>query len=757
MSGEASVVDGNTLVVGGVELRLYGADAPGIAQSCSSDGRPYECGRQAASALLHQIAGRTVSCTGRAREEGGRVLAVCAIYGDEINAWMVAQGWALADRRQSGAYARLEDEAKAARNGLWRGEFAYPWGPPRQGSGDTGTAGEAAPEPPGASGVTPTPVQGAAEPGSAADTARPIPTGGPSPPPPPRAAAATPGPQADVGPAGTAPAAAPDAPRPRPDGRRAEDAHPPERAAGLGTPPAAGPEAASARSALPSPPPAGARELRADELFAKVSDTVWLVVAAKLPVDPAAGLSRGSAVAVDGRRLLTSCRLVDGQDAVVVGQGTSWYKAELVAADRAGDRCVLASDEAAVNATATIRPAESLRVGEKTYAIGAPQGLDKTLGEGVVSGLRTVGGVAYVQTTTPASRSSSGGGLFDGQGNLVGITDLAGRGDPSLAIAADSFDHLAAAPGVPPTASPKRPTTAAVGFRRARAQVRRRSRLRGRRAGRDGGRPRAVRPERAAGRRGRRRASRTGGRGELEAARPRAGGGSGRAGAGGRGRRGRAAGRAAGRFAIHVASVRDPSRVAEEWRRLAERHPGLAGLALREPRTVEVPGRGRYYRVVAGGVRDQGRGRGRVRAARAGGAGLPGGRVLRRSAGRGPVTRRGRPGRTCRARRSSRSRRVDRPRGAPAGSPTGAGHCAAGAGAAAARGDRPAARGRPRRAPRGRGPRPSRGPRHQTPVPVDRASAGAQGRGGDRTGPGGAGLRPSGAPARCTADGRPGA
>ena len=599
VSGEASVVDGNTLVVGGVELRLYGADAPGIAQSCSSDGRPYECGRQAASALLHQIAGRTVSCTGRAREEGGRVLAVCAIYGDEINAWMVAQGWALADRRQSGAYARLEDEAKAARNGLWRGEFAYPWGPPRQGSGDTGTAGEAAPEPPGASGVTPTPVQGAAEPGSAADTARPIPTGGPSPPPPPRAAAATPGPQADVGPAGTAPAAAPDAPRPRPDGRRAEDAHPPERAAGLGTPPAAGPEAASARSALPSPPPAGARELRADELFAKVSDTVWLVVAAKLPVDPAAGLSRGSAVAVDGRRLLTSCRLVDGQDAVVVGQGTSWYKAELVAADRAGDRCVLASDEAAVNATATIRPAESLRVGEKTYAIGAPQGLDKTLGEGVVSGLRTVGGVAYVQTTTPASRSSSGGGLFDGQGNLVGITDLAGRGDPSLAIAADSFDHLAAAPGVPPTASPKRPTTAASAS--------------GERA-----------PESAGGAAsgGGERAATAGGREPSgPSAPPGGGGGAGPPGpeAGANSRppalapaagaaepaqaaaAGGAAPRdAAGRFAIHVASVRDPSRVAEEWRRLAERHPGLAGLALREPRTVEVPGRGRFYRVVAG-------------------------------------------------------------------------------------------------------------------------------------------------------------
>jgi sporulation related protein len=56
----------------------------------------------------------------------------------------------------------------------------------------------------------------------------------------------------------------------------------------------------------------------------------------------------------------------------------------------------------------------------------------------------------------------------------------------------------------------------------------------------------------------------------------------------------------AGRFAIHVASVRDPARVAEEWRRLAGRHPSLAGLALREPRTVEVPGRGRFYRVIAG-------------------------------------------------------------------------------------------------------------------------------------------------------------
>jgi endonuclease YncB( thermonuclease family) len=54
------------------------------------------------------------------------VLATCALPdGSDINAWMVRQGWALA--YYSEAYRTEEDEAHAARRGVWAGSFIPPW------------------------------------------------------------------------------------------------------------------------------------------------------------------------------------------------------------------------------------------------------------------------------------------------------------------------------------------------------------------------------------------------------------------------------------------------------------------------------------------------------------------------------------------------------------------------------------------------------------------------------------------------------
>jgi hypothetical protein len=75
------------------------------------------------------------------------------------------------------------------------------------------------------------------------------------------------------------------------------------------------------------------------------------------------------------------------------------------------------------------------------YTVGAPSGLDLTLGEGLVSSLRTHNGYRYIQTTAPISAGSSGGGLFDSSGNLIGITTFLIRDAQNLnfAVAASDF------------------------------------------------------------------------------------------------------------------------------------------------------------------------------------------------------------------------------------------------------------------------------------------------------------------------------
>ena len=63
-----------------------------------------------------------------------------------------------------------------------------------------------------------------------------------------------------------------------------------------------------------------------------------------------------------------------------------------------------------------------LKVGERVYAIGSPHGLEQSLSDGIISGFREYEGVRYIQTTAPISCGSSGGGVFNDEGQLVGLS-----------------------------------------------------------------------------------------------------------------------------------------------------------------------------------------------------------------------------------------------------------------------------------------------------------------------------------------------
>ncbi len=62
MAGIASVIDGDTLEIHGQRIRLHGIDAPESRQLCRLDGKPWQCGKDAANALADKIARRPVTC-----------------------------------------------------------------------------------------------------------------------------------------------------------------------------------------------------------------------------------------------------------------------------------------------------------------------------------------------------------------------------------------------------------------------------------------------------------------------------------------------------------------------------------------------------------------------------------------------------------------------------------------------------------------------------------------------------------------------
>ena len=127
VEGTASVIDGDTIEIHGTRIRLHGIDAPESGQSCVALGVEWRCGQRAALALDTRISGRTVSCDERDIVRYGRVVAVCTVDREDVNAWMVAEGWALAYRRYATDYVDEEADAQAAGLGVWRGEFVAPW------------------------------------------------------------------------------------------------------------------------------------------------------------------------------------------------------------------------------------------------------------------------------------------------------------------------------------------------------------------------------------------------------------------------------------------------------------------------------------------------------------------------------------------------------------------------------------------------------------------------------------------------------
>ena len=179
--------------------------------------------------------------------------------------------------------------------------------------------------------------------------------------------------------------------------------------------------AAAVKPGAASDPP-----LSPTNLFERVSPSVYGVKVV-LEAGSKAAASYGSAVAVSQREAITNCHVISQGKLITLSNGTAALPAEVSAADRRSDRCYLKVISGTLEPVIGIRDFDGLAVGETVYTIGSPKGLDRTFGQGLLSGLRKMEGVEYVQVTAPVSEGSSGGGLFDDRGNLIGITTFTVR------------------------------------------------------------------------------------------------------------------------------------------------------------------------------------------------------------------------------------------------------------------------------------------------------------------------------------------
>ncbi len=206
------------------------------------------------------------------------------------------------------------------------------------------------------------------------------------------------------------------------------------------------------------------------DMFAEVSGGIVVVLALD-----AGGrqTGQGSGVVVGKNAVTTNCHVVSGARTIAVrqaadirGHETYRMKAELIARNEQRDLCLLSVKELSAPPAATPVPfaaARSVSIGEEVYAIGAPQGLDLSISRGIVSQLRGDYGkksAPIIQTDAAVSPGSSGGGLFNENGDLLGITTFKLSGGASeglsFALPVEWVKELLAHAGVKITAGQER-------------------------------------------------------------------------------------------------------------------------------------------------------------------------------------------------------------------------------------------------------------------------------------------------------------
>ena len=125
LTGAGEAIDGDSVRLNGVEIRLKGIDAPEFAQKCrrgANAAEEWPCGREARAALRRMLLRGPATCIGAETDRYGRLLAVCRVLGADVNAAMVRDGLALA----FGGYSAEEKAARDDNRGVWAGPFQRP-------------------------------------------------------------------------------------------------------------------------------------------------------------------------------------------------------------------------------------------------------------------------------------------------------------------------------------------------------------------------------------------------------------------------------------------------------------------------------------------------------------------------------------------------------------------------------------------------------------------------------------------------------
>lgn len=155
---------------------------------------------------------------------------------------------------------------------------------------------------------------------------------------------------------------------------------------------------------------------------------------------PDSHYNMGTGVIVAPGRVVTSCHVTGPAPSIRVLYGGLRYSVKKQRSDIHNDLCMLDIPELE-GPVAEVGSSKSLHIGDRVIAMGFTGGYELQFADGVVRGLYPEQGAPVIKSSTAFNSGSSGGGLFDSDGKLVGILTfrLRGTGDCYYSMPVDHF------------------------------------------------------------------------------------------------------------------------------------------------------------------------------------------------------------------------------------------------------------------------------------------------------------------------------
>ena len=136
ISGNAQIIDGDTIKINSKKIRLHGIDAPEFKQMCKKPystiifftfTKDYPCGKISTQKLQKKINNKVITCKILDIDRYKRLIGECYKRNLNLNSWLVSNGYAVAYRKYSKKYISNEINAKNKKKGIWQGKFEMPW------------------------------------------------------------------------------------------------------------------------------------------------------------------------------------------------------------------------------------------------------------------------------------------------------------------------------------------------------------------------------------------------------------------------------------------------------------------------------------------------------------------------------------------------------------------------------------------------------------------------------------------------------